>query len=374
MTRVHISLLFLLILGSRHGLGLEIRGKVTIASSGCPVSGLTIEIDPEKTSKQAKIVTTTNVEGGFTANVVDGRYLLQIFQNGIKVYQDPLAGSGVTSVNVSLNPVKEDLGKTCESAAPSSSPQTKSINDWRPVDLSFSSAFGLLVLDEFGRVTHITFDKRGIASETLFTLPRGASLESITSGGDKVFATRHTPDGCIVYEFDRTSSSREAVPRLLLATDPCSGIATDGHSVEVTFARSDDRYFPDWDINKWHSTGLSGLLGPSTIALDPASRLMFIGDSDGKVYQMTFGGNGRRQVINGGDRVNSLALSTKYLIIAPGTHLIYYKRENFKRQPPSSCWSDVSLSGDLVGVRVDLEDRAWVLSARNTITGPIALK
>ena len=49
-----LILLVLLAFLGKYAEGLEIRGRVIIGSSGCPIAGLTVEIDPEKGSNQIK--------------------------------------------------------------------------------------------------------------------------------------------------------------------------------------------------------------------------------------------------------------------------------------------------------------------------------
>ena len=119
---------------------------------------------------------------------------------------------------------------------------------------------------------------------------------------------------------------------------------------------------------------MAELTETSSIVLIPQNQQLFIGDSSGKVYQTNLGDDNHKQVIDHAGPVNSLALSAKYLIIASGDRLLCYSRQDFKVRDPSTCW-DVSLAGDLVGVRVDLEDRAWVISRKgDNIIGPILLK
>jgi hypothetical protein len=377
--RVLILLVFLAF-AREYAKGLEIRGRVIIGSSGCPVAGLTVEIDPERRSNQIKVVTTTNSDGAFTVRVLDGQYWLQIFQNGVTVYQNTLGGGGIVPANIALSTVQVDLSKTClpvtavdiHGLPTSFSLRSSDTRDWRPTDLSFSSAFGLLVLDDSGRVTHIVSNNGNIVSEALFTLPPGSHPVALASGGDKVFVSSNGALGCTIYDYDR--NTKRTSPHLLRAGDLCSGVATDGLSLEVAFGNSEIRYFANSNFGKPHSIKMADLTGTSSIVLLPPNQQLFIGDSSGKVYQTSLGDDNHKQVIDHAGPVNSLALSTKYLIIASGDRLLCYTRQDFKVRDPSTCW-DASLSGGLVGVRVDLEDRAWVLSRKgDSIIGPITLK
>lgn len=352
--------------------GLELRGKVVLTPSGCPISGLTVEIDPEQGSSQAKVITTTDANGSFDVSLADGRYLIQVFQLGRKVYQEIISGSNIVPLNVTVDSVNGNNDHGCAQPVPLQFSYTR---NWRPNDLSYSNDIGLLVLDDHGRVTEIYLSDQRITAKSLFSPTISGRPISVASGANRVVVTSVLPVGCSIYEYDVTA--KHLTSRLLGPfSGPCSGVATNGVSTIVGFPQlSEIWFFPNSDFGRPRTIEMSGPSQSYTFALDPKSTQLYIGDSNGTVYQSIFGDLSKpRKVIDNAGPINSLTLSANYLLIASGSKVLCYKRRDFSLSNLSSCM-DVRVSGQLSGIRVDNQDRAWILEKdRNTIMGPIPLK
>jgi hypothetical protein len=375
-----VVLFLIAALGLKGSYGLELRGKVVLTPSGCPIAGLTVEIDPEKGSPQAKVVTTTDSLGNFDVSLADGRYLIQVFQSGRKVYQEVISGSNITPLNVAVASVTPISGSFCTPPTPlpathDFTPQFSHTRDWRPNDLSYSSDLGLLVLDDYGRVTKIYPSDQGTVSSSLFSLPSSARPVAISSGTGRVFVTSASPVGCTVYEYE--VSTKRLTPHVLGPNGgPCSGVATNGVSTVVGFPRASEvRFFPALNFDKPQSIELTVDSRTYNFAFDFPSNQLYIGDSNGTVYRSSFGSSSKPQiVIEHAGPINSLALSTNYVLIASGNHLLCYKKTDFSLLNVAACMN-VSVSGEVVGVRVDLRDQAWILERdQNSIIGPITLR
>jgi hypothetical protein len=366
---------FLMVL-SKACFGLAINGKIVLTSTGCPVAGLTVEIDPIVGSPQPKVFTSTGDDGTFLVQVPDGRYLIQVFQGGNKVSQREVVAQGTATVSLSVNAASNSNGIPCPATAPNNlagGPQSTTIKDWHPNDLAYSSDFGLLVVDTSGKVTRIFQNGQSLSTGTLFSVPVRSGPRAIASGGGKVFVTGSNGLGCVVFEWDR-KSKHVASHSTNTTSGPCSGLASDGQSVAVAFGRTSELgYFSDLNW-KQHSKNIAGLSGGITIILAADGKQGLAGDENGKINQFKFGEDGSAQVVTVADQVNSLALSNKYLLVASNTHLLCYSRQDFKLLNTPSCL-DATLGGQIAGVRVDNQDRAWILlPAKNSLIGPITLK
>jgi len=357
--------------------GLDVRGRVTLASSGCPIPGLTIELDPVVGSSQPKVFTSTGQDGEFLLQVLDGRYLIQVFQYGSKVYQQDFTAQGSTDLRISVKAAGGGTdAKPCLSIVPPSTtaPQTKVVKNWRPTDLSYDTDAGLLILDDNRHVTRISQNEQGLSSEELFSLPLTGRPVAIASGGGKVFVTSNSTIGCTLYEWNQ--GSRRLTPHLTnRASGPCSGVATDGRSVVVSFGEmSELRYFSDSDLQRYKSQQVSGLSGDMNMVLASDNRNLLVGDRNGKILQLTFGEDGSRQIVNNAGQVTSLALSARYLLVSSYSGLRCYGRQDWRLLDTSACL-DAAPKGVVTGVRVDNQDRAWILLRdKNSIVGPLTLK
>jgi hypothetical protein len=230
------------------------------------------------------------------------------------------------------------------------------------------------VLDDYGRVTKIDLSDHGLASKPYFSLDTNARPIAIASGANRVFVTSITSAGCTVYEF--SSATKQLSSHLLRALQPCSGIATDGISTVVGFAKNSEiRFFSNSDFSKPHSIELPDSSLGYNFALDSKASVLYIGDSNGTIYQASFGDSAKpRKIIRNAGSINSLSLSKNYLLIAAGNNVLCYRRTDFSLQNLPTCMN-VTVSGQLVGIRVDNQDRAWILERdRNLIMGPIALR
>jgi hypothetical protein len=372
-------ILSLAMLACRFSFAMEIRGRVVVAQSGCPIAGLNIEIDPEVGSAQAKVFTTTDTDGAFDVRLVDGRYLIQVFQAGQKVYQQVVTGTDIVPLKIQVK-AEQAGGQSClqpTRTSPGSvfTPKFQATRDWRPNDLSYSGDIGLLVLDDYGRVTRIFSTDQGTASKSYFSIDGSRRFIAVASGGNRTFVTAVRPIGCTVFQYDGVSN-KLATHLLGAPNGSCDGIATDGQTTVVGFPGSSEiRFFQSSDFSKPRSVGLPGTSTSYNFIYDDKTLKLYVGDSNGDVYQTAFGdGSKPKRVISHAGSINSLAASSSYLLVASGTHVMCYKKTDFSLLNLSGCM-DVTLSGQLAGIRVDNQNHAWVLERdRDVIVGPITLK
>jgi hypothetical protein len=375
-TRLGQAVLFTMLVW-QIALGMELRGKVVLAGSGCPVAGLSVEIAPKEGSSQTKVITTTDSGGVFDANVSDGTYLIQIFQAGRKVYQQVIADTIVLPLDIVVQPSDGILPK-CSQFSATNAKDTftyypRDTRDWRPNDLSYSGDAGLLVLDDYGRIIKIVTTTQGVQSEPLFSIRESGRFSALASEGNRVFVTADRSLGCTVYDFDGSTNR----PHLLNpGYGACTGVATDGKSIVTGFPDSSQiRFFQKADFRFSHSFELPGYARSYEFVFDPNTMKLYIGTSRGAVYQASFEDKSHpKQIVSGLERISSLALSTRYLLITSGSHISCYQRSDFKPLRLSDCM-DTGVKGQLVGVRVDDQDHAWILErGPDAIVGPVVLK
>lgn len=372
-------ILSLAMVAGRNSLAMEIRGRVIVAQSDCPINGLNIEIDPEVGSSQAKVFTTTDIDGKFDVRLVDGRYLIQVFQAGQKVYQQVITGTDIVPLKI---PVKAEQGggQSCPQPIRTSpgtvfTPTFRDTRDWRPNDLSYSSDIGLLVLDDYGRVTRIFSTDQGTASKSYFSIGGSGRFIAVASGGNRTFVTVVRPLGCTVFQYDG-ATTHLATHLMVTPNGSCDGVATDGHATVVGFPGSSEiRFFQSPAFSKPHSIGLPGTSTSYNFIYDDETMKLYVGDSNGDIYQTAFGDSSKpKRVISHAGYINSLAVSSNYLLVASGIHVLCYRKTDFSLQKLSACM-DVTLSGQLAGIRIDDQNRAWILERdRDAIVGPIPLK
>jgi hypothetical protein len=205
----------------------------------------------------------------------------------------------------------------------------------------------------------------------------GGRFLAVASAGSETFVIEQRSTGCVVQQFDDAKKNL-SVHSIGVSNKSCSGVATDGRSLVVgSPASSEIRFFPNADYSKPHSVELSGstTTGSYSFTFDPQASKLYVGDSDGNIYESAFGDDSRsKKVISHAGSIHSLAVTPNYLLAASGKNVLCYKKSDFSLQTLSLCMN-VSVQGELTGIGVDNQNHAWILERdRNALIGPVPLK
>jgi hypothetical protein len=352
----------------------EVKGHVLVQPSNCPLPNLVVEIDPTKGSAQPKVITTTGIDGGFSASLMDGRYLLVVFQQTAKVYQGQIQVNGTTTIaNILLSAIS-GAPSAC-SGGSSSTPQRLSLREFeksgaRPSDLALDGDDSLLVLDSQGGVLKIVKSSEGLKPLNLFSLKPHFTPASIASDSSHVMVTANGVGGCALYLYEKSSRN---VSIKLLGQNRCTAIATDEENTYTTFGKGEQvDVWNDRNFATSSSWPILGISVPTTMAYDLISHELFVGDATGKIYLVSQSVRARK-ILETSGTINSIGLGQKYLVVVGDGQISCFARVNFAKTR-GNCLG-VRLKGTFTGVRVDASQNAWFIDARsNELVGPYAIQ
>jgi len=359
----------------------EIDGHISLQPNNCPLSGLVVEIDPKVGSPQPKVVTLTREDGSFTANVINGEYLVVVYQRGSKVFQSQIHVSGTTTFPIGLTSSVSSEGNPCtvstsptagnSGTTPSTQVRFKIKRSGTPIDLALDPDGTFLALDSFGGVSRIAITQGGQSSETLFQLPPSIKPAAIASNSEYVFASANSVLGCQVYIWNKTNKS---LTFHNLGQRVCSGIAVDGQqSIYVAFDE-EVGVWTDLFISKPKFIGFPKPIDSATLALDESTRELFVSASDGTVYLIGQGKRAKR-FSDIGSGVNSIGIAKDVIVVASADGLACYSRSGANAGRKISGCLDAKIRHTITGVRVDVNQRVWILDRDDaSLIGPLPIQ
>jgi hypothetical protein len=241
---------------------------------------------------------------------------------------------------------------------------------WTPADLTAQGSM-VIALDTNGGVSSIQPEGQGSRINLLFRLQGSLRGAAVTADANYVYATATSPLGCTVVRYSQATQVTDQ--RLIATHKRCLGVATDGLALYVVLP--DDRailYSRSWtDSPNTFPMNTSNSL--QTLVYDSVGKRLITADTDGNAWGVSTE-NGSKQMLTGGlGYVQSLAVSSQFIIAASGKKVLFRNRSDNKGTNPPSGFGPLP-GGSLVGVAVDQRGGLWIADYDNKLVeGPFPL-
>lgn len=249
---------------------------------------------------------------------------------------------------------------------------------WQPRDLAIETDGTFIALDDFGRVDRLAEAGGSISSQRLFVIPIASKPRSIASNDRYIFATSNGISGCVLYMWEKESQRYTTHPFFL---KQCSGVAIDGEKLYLAF--DDKQTILSWNnleflnpttINVSPSDpSLANSKGEIALAVDASSHELFIGNKFGDLFVVR-PDKRIRTLGRVGAKINSIALSANFILVASSGGVACFDRSAPSSERGMGCLR-TRVHDEIVGVRVDRDQRAWLLERnRDDFMGPILIQ
>jgi hypothetical protein len=363
----------------------QLSGHVFVEDQSCPAAHLTVRLSPPKSSSQSVIVTATGDDGRFAVNAGGGDYYVEVEQFGRQIYGHVLNISNGSPLEIKLDASNTKAISCGKPAAASAEPTQDASNniyrleshdttDWRLIDGSFDASTGLVVLDQYGRVTRVSHSPNGYSGEVMFELPRSYTPNAIATGAGTIFVITTSAVGCNVFRY--VVSSKRLDNRLARnGGEICTGIAADGASVYIAFANLQQvTYWENWESGSGVSIPISFSVYGAVLAADRQSHKVLLGDADGNLFRIDPSNRSAAKAASFGIPPNAIGISSQDAIVVSGGKLISFSRSDLQKNKTPNALARMP-PGRYVGIAIDSSDEAWILDGQHDIIrGPISLQ
>jgi hypothetical protein len=282
-------------------------------------------------------------------------------------------------------------------AASGTPPPQFHLAGWFPVDITADPVKGVLVLERQGQVSRIFSDGTDLHQEILFTVSLPEVAEAITAGGDAVYVSANSRNGCMIFRY--TFTTREVTRKSISPTSACEGIAAAGHSLFVILAKTKQlELWENWDSESPRVESLQQLQHPGFLVFDKISQRLLVSEAPDSlradmkspeaadlIHQMPITDfrvhavsvqNGKVTLVTSGigQRITSIAPVADHIFIASGKRISMIRRsDNQSEKVPPAL--ETMTGGAISGVASDVSGKLWYADmSKGTIAGPLTIE